>query len=329
MGPANWNSSALLRASVLMATLAACGGGGGGGIDGGAGAGDGGSSNVPAFDAIRESASMDPACLKLGDFYWSVGDATGVLVSGSIGTKYDASTRMAIFSASKWIFSSYVLESQAGVLTESLIKGLNFTSGYVEEGLPLCSPTDTVGTCFDQLDNYVAAKDNSFFYASGHMQKIAANDLGLADLDEAGFATEIMRVLGTELDLNFDVNVLGGVQAGPLAAGGMNTSPQAYEGFLTRMLAGQYEISSRLGDESVSTGLATIDYALGHWVEKTSSGAIDAYSSVGALGVYPWIDGNKEYWGLLARVGEASPMTAADDSLVCGRQMRAAFLGAR
>jgi hypothetical protein len=314
-------------AALTMLAASACGSGdGSNGSDASVGGVDGGAS--AALDAIRESAMQDPACTKLGDFYWSVGDTSGVLVSGAIGSSYGATTRMAIFSASKWIFSAYVLESQSGVLTDSMIKGLNFTSGYVEDGLPLCSPSDTVGSCFDLLDNYVPAKEGSFHYASGHMQNVAANELSLSALDEAGFASEIMSALGTEMDLNFDVNVLNGVQAGPIAAGGMNTSPQAYEGFLTRILGNQYEISSRLGDESVSTLSPLVDYSLGHWVEKKADGSIDAYSSVGALGVYPWIDADKRYWGLISRVEEVTPMTAANDSLACGQKMRAAFLEA-
>ncbi len=229
----------------------------------------------------------------------------------------------------EWPFSR-----QNGVLDQALIEGLNFTSGYVEPGLRLCKPEDTVGSCFDtELDVFQPDKVGAFFYASGHMQRIAASPdhLNLYDLDRQGFANEIMSELGMDLELEFNVEVtIAGTlfTAGPLAAGGMNTSAAAYESYLTKTLSGGLLMIDHLGTQSVSTPISNIDYSLGHWVEKNIDGSIDAYSSVGALGFYPWIDGSKQFWGVLARLetDENKTAAAAADSQLCGQQMRKAFM---
>ncbi|MBT8491672.1 MAG: hypothetical protein KJO07_01320, partial [Deltaproteobacteria bacterium] len=271
----------LRAAAGLVLTSLACGSSGSGkGPDAGAEA-DASPDPIDyasATAAMAAVAAEDPLCQGLGDFYWSVGSRDGRLGMGAIGSTYDESTRMPIFSASKWIFGAYVLEQGGGVLDASLIAGLNFTSGYAEDGLPLCVPTDTVGSCFE--NNFAelrAERVGTFHYASGHMQKLAAIDLGLFDMSEAQFASAIMDELGEDLELTFDVNVLDGAVAGPLAAGGMNTHPAAYESFLARMVDGQYQISSRLGDEAVATGNPAAQYSLGHWVELLG-GVTEAYS---------------------------------------------------
>jgi len=41
-----------------------------------------------SFSAATQTAQQAPACKSLGDFYWEIGDARGVLGSGSIGSSY-------------------------------------------------------------------------------------------------------------------------------------------------------------------------------------------------------------------------------------------------
>lgn len=291
------------------------------------GGGGGGGEPIDPLEAVRRTANQNQLCKRLGNFYWSIGDADGKLGSGQIGTAYDENTRMPIFSASKMLFGAYVIERLNGNLNPSIIEGLNFTSGYAEDGLVLCDTTDTVGSCFDnELDNFQAGRAGTFHYASGHMQKIAAQDLGLASLSEQEFADEIMAYLGTDLAVEFDAFVLG-EHLGPLAAGGMQTSASAYEGFLTEVLADELVFLDYLGAHATPTQKRhSYDYSMGHWVEKFPNGDIDAYSSIGALGFYPWIDSTLEYWGVIARLDTQSPVGAADDSELCGTKMRKAFM---
>lgn len=325
---------ASLLLAVLSGTVACTGGGAAGsGRDAGNSSLEDATAGDERIEAMRRTADGNALCTKLGDFYWSVGDASGRIGEGQVGASVAGDTRMAIFSASKLLFASYVVERMLGELDDALIAGLNFTSGYAEPGLRLCTPTDTVGSCFEnELDVFAPEKVGSFHYASGHMQRIAAlpEHLGLFELDRQGFADEIMSELGYELELEFKVDVtIAGMlfTAGPLAAGGMHTSARAYEKFLVKLVEGGLQMADHLGAEAVPTGIPTIDYSLGHWVEKTADGTIDAYSSVGALGFYPWVDGTKEFWGILARLetDETKTAAAATDSQLCGAQMRRAF----
>lgn len=279
----------------------------------------------PKIDAMKKVAQQDPACKALGNFYWSVGDQSGRLGQGQIGSQWNENTAMAIFSASKMIFSTYVLEKTAGNLTDSLIKGLNFTSGYTGPNENVCLPSDTVGSCFTRdQSRFEPAKVGTFVYASGHMQKIASVDLGLAPLTRATLANEMMSVLGSDINFIFEVNELG-IQAGPVLAGGIKLAPTTYEKLLTKIVNGTYQIKNFLGSNAVPTGINGVQYSLGHWVEQDG-----AFSSVGALGFLPWVDSTKTYWGVIARVERdlSKVATASVSSQVCGQKMRAAFMSA-
>src|SRR5882757_9575332 len=63
-----------------------------------------------SFSAATQTAQQAPACKSLGDFYWEIGDARGVLGSGSIGSSYGPDKSIKMASASKWVFGAYFLE---------------------------------------------------------------------------------------------------------------------------------------------------------------------------------------------------------------------------
>ena len=64
------------------------------------------------------------------------------------------------------------------------------------------------------------------------------------------------------------------------------------------------------------------NYSIGHWVEKDG-----AYSAIGAFGFYPWIDKDKQWYGIISRFATTNIM-AYQDSLICGRAIRNAWLTA-
>lgn len=63
-------------------------------------------------------------------------------------------------------------------------------------------------------------------------------------------------------------------------------------------------------------------YSLGHFVEKDLT-----VSSPGLFGFYPWIDASRQWYGVLARYQPAG--LSYQDSVVCGRAIRNAWLHAR
>lgn len=359
-----------LAGSILV--LAGCGGNGGG------------SSTVTVVapptlqqrtDAATSTAANNAACTSITScsnaactsvvpFYWEIGDANGPLASGTGGSgpALNPATLIPIASASKWLFSSYVLEKQSGVLSASDIQFLNFQSGYIN--LNACSNTATVASCLSETGSLggtttngdlVPAAVGRFFYNGGHMQKLADN-IGLGPdtkgvVTAGSLAADIQSTLGADVTslMYFDTQLAGGA--------GIKTSD--YAQFLRNLLGGtRYpHMWSALGTDAVCTHSNSSDcpsalfspvnqsapgpindvsdeqwhYSLGHWVEDDPAVGDGAFSSPGRFGFYPWIDKSKTYYGLLARydtanVGNPDPKKASYiTSVFCGRLIRKAW----
>jgi hypothetical protein len=307
------------------ALLAACGGGG----DDSAVAGPPFSED-PRVLAATETANKNAMCAEsvLGPFYWEIGDGTGALASGSVGTPAVTSSQvMNIASASKWIYAAYVVQ-KVGVRTAD-IPFLNFTSGYSNFGLPFCGGTDTVGTCLEGHDTQDPATVGRYSYESGHMQHHAAFAMGLANKDNTALATEVLSQIGPS----------GFSYSQPLLAGGMAGSADDYSGFLRRILRSELAIAASLGSHKVCTNPVTCatavnnpisdteswNYSLGHWVEDDPAYGDRAFSSAGALGFYPWIDSTRSHYGMLARQSGLGESEAGYHSAQCGRLIRQAW----
>jgi hypothetical protein len=327
---------------VLMSlTLAACGGGGGSDTatappPPAPAPPPGGSGN----DAARISAATATAnsstnfCAPIQPFYWEIGDRSAAMASGSVGgTTPTANTPMSIASASKWLYSSYVVQRRGSGanLTEADIKFLNFRSGYTNfDTVDGCPNGGTIDACLAYKSNglYSAATDGKFDYDGGHMEKHAAQEMGLGALTNATLAAELQSQIG-----NF-----GFLYTQPQLAGGVFTDAAGYAGFLRKMLDGTLAMSAALGSHAVCTNKATCPdavfaplpaseswhYSVGHWVEDDLAVGDGAFSSPGAFGFYPWIDKSKNYYGIVAR----SVPQGAFTSVQCGRLIRKAWLTA-
>lgn len=319
------------------------------------GCGGGGSSTNPSLaqraTAATTTATANAACTSITPFYWEIGDASGSLASGTGGdggsTPPSSTTQMLIASASKWIFSTYVVEKQSGVLSASDIKYLNFESGYTN--FSSCSTTSTVSSCLSEAGtnggtngDYVPLTDGNFFYNGGHMQ-VLANALGMGAENNAALAIDIKSIIGTNVALAY-------IQ--PQLAGGIYSTSADYARFLRNMLDGHYShMLSLLGSNAVcahanstdcptaiyspvnqsAPGVSSNDvsdeawhYSLGHWVEDDPSNGDGAFSSPGAFGFYPWIDQSKTYYGILARF-DITHASAGVASTFCGRLIRKAW----
>lgn len=298
-----------------------------------------------AAEAARTAATSDTACApsKVGDFYWEIGDGNRVLASGSQGRgRVDADTTFAIASASKLVFGAYVLEKKGFETVQSnpsLRDGLRFTSGYTDFKPRRCFGERTVGGCYGAGFRGRATPNprtaGHFYYQSGHNQKLAAVDMGLASLD----AEQLMREIGATLRLDPAITM---APRAVLLAGGMQGNARAYADFLRRIVRRELTIGSHLGADAVCAQPGTCpaeaesspleglgepwSYSYNHWVESEHAGIVDAYSSAGAFGFYPWISADGRYYGVLSRHDRKA--RAAVASVMCGRAIRKAFLSA-
>jgi hypothetical protein len=280
------------------------------------------------INAASQTAQQAPACKALGDFYWEIGDATGVLGSGQIGSSYSASKSIKIASASKWVFGAYFLQKigNAQPSAEQVAK-LEMKSGHTAFNPFKCAFTRKVEGCFGAGSNSeVKVQDiGKFSYGGGHSQKLAL-EMGLGGMSSDELTQEVMGTLG----------LTGLSYAHPQLAGGLEGPPSAYAAFLRKVISGQLRMKQYLGYAPVCTlpgscpnavyspAKEAWHYSLDHWIED-APGDDGAFSSPGAFGFYPWISADKTTYGVLAR--EKMSTDAYVQSVDCGVRIRRAWFG--
>lgn len=297
--------------------------------------------------AARLTAEKSAACVAAQPFYWEIGDASQPLAGGKAGDNApDRSTRMAIASASKWIYAGFVAERRQGQLTGEDIKFLHFKSGYTY--FHVCRADQSVAACQQSLINgrgrQNPATEGRFDYSGGHMQKHAVL-MGLGSLGPDGLGLAVRQTLAGTLgnDWQFDYS-----QAQP--AGGGKSSAADYSRFLRAAMSERLQIGRLLGSHAVCTNPQTCPreavktpipeteswhYSIGHWVEDDPQVGDGAFSSPGAFGFYPWISADKRFYGLIAREQRHGVMSGdpsdkpAVASVDCGREVRAAWMDGR
>lgn len=274
------------------------------------------------------AAQGSSACRKLGDFHWQIGDASAVLAAGDIGSRYQANTEMNVASASKWVFGAYTLE-RLGAEREpggALQRALRMQTGHSQFDHKACTAAQTVRACYEAGSNAKQKEDDlgHYYYSGGHSQYWAVS-AGLGEYDAAALSLEVNRQLGSELGFHF---------SRPQPGGGMVSSAAQYARFLRKLLRGELRMSEYLGEAAVCTlpdpehcpeahGSPVSEpwlYSYNHWVELDGS-----LSSAGLMGFYPWISGDRQHYGLVAR--ESAALNAAWESVQCGRSIRAAWEG--
>ncbi len=286
-------------------------------------------SNQARQQAAAKVAASDPLCTQIGDFYWEIGDAAAAQGSGVIGSKYTADETLRIASASKFVWGAYVLEKigKTAQPTPEQLSFLEMKSGYTRFNPLVCALTRSVQSCLSARSN--SEREDSaigrFSYGGGHDQRLAAM-LGLGGLDAAGFTSEILRYVGTDLRFTYK---------SPQPAGGMESSPAQFAQFLRKVIRGDLRLKQYLGYAPVCTDPATCPtatsspvkeawhYSINHWVEDDPRTGDGAFSSPGLLGFYPWISKDKTTYGILAR--QKLSAKAALESVACGRNIRAAW----
>ncbi len=291
-------------------------------------------------DAAMQTATQSAACMAIVPFYWEIGDASGAIVSGSMGTGLiKATTQLNIASASKLWWGAYVVERFASDLSRIDRAAMEMQSGRTNFGT--CTGVSTVDDCCTKTGlagsgttncDVTPADVGYFSYSGGHFEGYA-QDLGLGSDNDVALAAAYTSVLGADLTVAFTQ---------PQPAGGMKMSASDYARFLRKILSGGLAIHDHLGGDAVCTLPASCPmahyspsplawhYSYGHWIEDEPTTGDGAFSSPGKFGFYPWIDATKHYYGIVAREDLTSGNgTLADapyyKSVLCGRAIRKAF----
>ena len=294
------------------------------------------------IDAAVKTATNNCNCNRIQPFYWEIGDKNEKIVSASIPetTHYDESSPMYIASSSKWIWGAYVLErlkkdngSQPGINERSYLRMM---SGYTNlEELYCIGNTTTVYDCYNAGNNSTknSGDENKFYYESGHFQAYAVLIFqNLKDMLPDSLTNEILNYLGHDIDFSYKTTLL---------AGGGYCTPAAYRVFLQKILNRNLAISDYLGVDAVCaqpencpseaeyTPLPSTEYwhySYGHWVEDDPNTGDGSFSSPGAFGFYPWINNDKDLYGIVARQANVllEPF-AYNNSAFCGSLIRKAY----
>lgn len=283
------------------------------------------------FAGVREAqqvAENHSLCRSIQPFYWEIGNQNGKVVGDSVGGRILRNTELKIASASKLVFAAYLLEKTQGHLSAKDKSLLTMQGGYDSFNPMPCALRRTVKACFEARDNsHIDNRaENKFYYSGGNAQALAVMH-GLGDLTKRELNREIELKLKNKFSLNYTNLAL---------AGGLEMSAEDYAIFLQEVLNGTYRIKDFLGADAICTlpkdcktsifspAEENWFYSYHHWVEKNSDGRVEAYSSPGARGFYPWIGPDKKIYGVLAREGLGEK--AYWESVLCGREIRRAFL---
>jgi hypothetical protein len=301
-----------------------------------------------SVQAVTATAETDPLCTVIEPFYWEIGSGVSSLASGSVGTDTSGNpvlgtTKMAIASASKWIYATYVtqLRGSAANLTPDDIKFLNFTSGYTNmasngTACPVNLSPDTVNGCL-ALTNPTTGQPYSaqnpatvgvFDYDAGHIENHASQFTALGNVPTSQLGSQIGPELGVTDTSQFLYTV-------PLLSGALVTDAEVYAGVLRGILSGALFMHDALSLQPVCTQPSAScpaayspiprawHYSMGHWIEDDATGD-GAFSSPGAYGFYPWIDASVKYYGIIAR-DDPNGIEEGYSSAQCGQDLRLAW----
>lgn len=286
-----------------------------------------------AASAAARVADTDPQCRAIGDFYWEIGNAQGVLASGRVGDAYGPNEMVDIASASKLVWGAYVLEKLGDRQPSAeQLSFLEMKSGYARFNPLFCLMSNSVASCMEARSNdrRESGAIGRFSYGGGHSQRMAV-EMGLGRYSAEELTAEVMGTLGLR-----DAQIK---YKRPQPAGGLQATPAAYGRFLRKILSGELRMKRFLGYKPVcgytGAGCDAVSspvperwhYSLNHWIEDDPQNGDGAYSSPGLTGFYPWISADKSIYGLLAR--EKLSRSAYWESVQCGRRIRGAWMQAQ
>jgi len=199
---------------------------------------------------------------------------------------------------------------------------LSFTSGLTEEPVCLNLPNANFANCVETiLDNNpsIPIPGDEYYYASTHLQVAGLMAIKASGMNDWNQVFDYFKS-GTQLFINasYDLPSINN----PRLAGGMHWQATEYQEFLGALYH-QQTFSSPLiqamtSDQSgnasiiyspVAEGPLSLDwhYGFGLWIEcpvvPFNCPVTKRVSSAGAYGSYPFIDFERQYFGIIAREG--------------------------
>jgi hypothetical protein len=295
-----------------------------------------------SINAATQTAQTSEACRLNRNFYWEIGTRHGAFAAGSVvnnpwGTQFNAESSMSIASASKMIFSAYVLESCGGVPCNygtgpAAVNALRMVAGYTSSTAWCPSPSSalTVADCANAAGVVETGWAGHFGYSGGQFMALAKGEPHLSGLNAEQLGAEVNAWLGTYFAYE---------PGNPWPGGGNVATPAIYAHFLQRVLLSNVDYTNGLklhgylGADAVDARSAGVIpeqgwfYSYGHWVENAGGGDAvwdGAFSSPGAQGFYPWISRTRRVYGVVARTGGNF-----FQSVKCGQAIRKAFYTAQ
>lgn len=257
----------------------------------------------PAWEKeLRRVMWRHKSCLALGDFIWEVGDAQKIITRDFSlrGTPPSPETWVPLDDVSAFVFATYLLERNKGVLDEQQIDALTMRSGFNAPMSESCTIATSVESCYGRLA-VPRGEKGTFYYGPGHLQKLAM-DLDLGTFRDGDMRDEYGSYIGNYTRFQFQTMRM---------LDGLRMTPDNLSKLLRSIVSGDLYMYEHLGENAVCLDPAlckdtkvlhapaprTRDYSLGHWVEKSRDGKIQAYSAAGASGIYVWISADKKYYG--------------------------------
>lgn len=290
--------------------------------------------NALKINAVLDTIAATPACRRIGDFYWEIGDRNARLASGQVGKAYTENTIVLLASASKLPFSAYFVQ-RFGNPDATQKQQMTMQAGYMYFVDALCFVQPTIDGCFKAPSPLFPSNSwqnpqevGQFLYSGGNFQKVAV-DAGLGRMTPAALEADMRKWLGSDIG----VKVLY-----PGVASGLAMNAKGYATLLRKIMADELAISGLMGSNSTCTLPQTCptasftpmdwydwDYSIGHWIEREPNGPAEAYNSIGLLGFYPWITPDRQLYGVIS-TANLDVANAGPNSLVCGKNMREAWL---
>ncbi|GAA5007334.1 glycine-rich domain-containing protein [Pseudoluteimonas lycopersici] len=292
--------------------------------------------------AIR-TANSDP----VPGFYWEIGDETGRLYWGSVGTDpftgnpVDETTSGPYASASKMLYQAYVWEQLESVLSTTDWPYLNMSSGY-DTMTGGCAHLETVHHCITSntppYGTYTSADDGTFHYDAGHFQNHANNNTGCWNSPAPNIPGMNYSALAAEYNTTFGLSgtdVMSFTQ--PLMAGGVTGNVIAYRAVMMGLCGASpaLKMASHLGAHTITasgSGVASPApsnenwgySAAGCWVEPDGG-----YSSGGSFGFYPYLWPDRSLYMIVARYTAIAFGELGLVSIRTGQAIREAFNSGR
>jgi hypothetical protein len=234
-----------------------------------------GTSGAVATNCSTGTANQVAACLTalnnglctagvLGDYYWEIGNVSGPLVSGQVGTSITRTTLVQLDSASKMVYASYYVQSVGGVnnLTVTDVNFLHQRSGYTNEPV-ICPTAQSVFVCIQQTPGTgcspasgytvhsvvitstsygaLCGKSQGLFHYGGGNFQVQAVMNGVAGLYNSGIAA-----LATLINATFGIGTTYSYSE-PGLAGGANSTGANMATWLQGILAGTVVMKGALG----------------------------------------------------------------------------------